>query len=212
MLPVLLAPGQRRRDGLPQWNDPRHPAVRQAHTRGATWATGWMSKPTDETVWEPQSTVHQHRNEEGRVVAETRIRMGSTRMTKRRRHDRSVARDILAAVAVDLKGCPIHQVNRRLLELGGDLDYTQDGHVDKPPRGAERACERGRALLAFLGAWPWTHAVQGRLSSNGEWRVEDQYIRPLIDWIRTEAALQQQRLDRVQRELDDPRFSRRADL
>lgn len=210
MLPVLLAPGQRRRDGLPRWNDPCDPVVRRAHTRGATWATGWARKPTDEVVREPRHTVHEHYNEEGRVVGETRMRMGSTRMTKRLRHDRSVARDILAAVALDLKECPILQVNRRLLQLGGDLEYTKDGHADKSPRGAERACARGRALLALLGAWPWTHAVQGRLPSNGEWRAGDQYVQPLVDWIRAEAAPQQQRLDLVRRGLDDPQFTART--
>jgi hypothetical protein len=99
-----------------------------------------------------------------------------------KQRDGSLGRAILAAVATDLQGHSLNHVSGALLQRHdheipvAGLPLRQDGDA-RAPR-AKR--ETGRALLAVLGAWPWTHAPDGRLSAR--WHSSADYLDPLRQW------------------------------
>lgn len=95
----------------------------------------------------------------------------------------SAGRQILTAVAADLKGQPLSHISAALLRLHDHEIPTHGGgrtRQDGDPRGARRYQTAGRALLASLGAWPWTHAPKGRLPAG--WHSSSDYLDPLWAW------------------------------
>lgn len=91
-----------------------------------------------------------------------------------------VRRDLLAAVCVDLHGRPLSWVSGAVLGLTDHEEFTKAGKISKDPRNARRYRDRGRALLALLGVWPWTLAPHGRLMNS--WQDERSYMFSLECW------------------------------
>lgn len=98
--------------------------------------------------------------------------------------DGSAGRKILTAVAADLQGHTLNHISAALLRLH-DHEIQVPGTAgavrqDGDPRGARKYLTTGRALLASLGAWPWTHAPKGRLPA--KWHSSADYLDPLWSW------------------------------
>jgi hypothetical protein len=73
-------------------------------------------------------------------------------------------------------------VSRDLLGLSDHEAQGKDGPISATsPRGAVRARQRGRAVLAILGAWPWAHAPDGRFPAG--WRAAPAFTEPLNAWL-----------------------------
>lgn len=89
-------------------------------------------------------------------------------------------RDILAAVCADIHHRPLTWISGIVLGLSDHEEFTKDGKVTKEPRKARLYRDRGRAILAALGAWPWTLASQGKLARG--WRDDRAYMFSLECW------------------------------
>jgi hypothetical protein len=89
-------------------------------------------------------------------------------------------RDILAAVCADIHGRPLTWVSGTVLGLSDHEEFTKDGKITKEPRKARLYRDRGRAILAALGAWPWTLASHGKLARR--WREDRAYMFSLECW------------------------------
>jgi len=89
-------------------------------------------------------------------------------------------RDILAAVCVDIHGRPLTWVSETVLGLSDHEEFTKEGKVTKDPRKARLYRDRGRAILAALGAWPWKLASQGKLARH--WREDRAFMFSLECW------------------------------
>jgi len=89
-------------------------------------------------------------------------------------------RDLLAAVCVDIHGRPLAWVSGTVLGLSDHEEFTKNGKISKDPRNARRYRDRGRALLALLGVWPWALAPYGRLTPN--WQEDRSYMFSLECW------------------------------
>ena len=102
----------------------------------------------------------------------------------------SAGRKILAAVAADLQGHQLAHISGALLRLRDhEIQVPGDGGVarqDGDPRAARMYRQDGRELLAALGAWPWTHAHDGRLPAG--WHTNAVYLDPLWEWHDTSLA------------------------
>lgn len=91
-----------------------------------------------------------------------------------------IRRDILAAVCVDIHGRPLAWVSGTVLGLSDHEEFTKGGKIAKDPRKARGYRDRGRALLAALGAWPWALAPQGKLDRH--WREDRACMFSLECW------------------------------
>lgn len=89
-------------------------------------------------------------------------------------------RDILAAVCVDIHSRPLTWVSGIVLGLSDHEEFTKDGKIMKEPRRARLYRDRGRAILAALGVWPWTLASEGKLERH--WREDRAYMFSLECW------------------------------
>jgi hypothetical protein len=116
------------------------------------------------------------------------------------------AREIVAAVACDLQGVPLGLRDRDDWTIGADDEpidmsisamlglsdhrrFNESGSGELfpgQPRRAQAYVAAGRALLANVGAWPWTHVAEGRLPH--DWRQRDAFLAPLAAWHAREAA------------------------
>jgi hypothetical protein len=196
LLPELMAPGGLRSDGLPRW-DNSFQTTRAARVRATAWASGRFSRNTDEVIWDgPAPPVP--------PGGGTTVRFGHTPMTGVARNDRRIAREMLAAVACDIKGVPREQIGRRLLALGDHRKYSRDGPEVERSEGTDKAIVRGRSMLWALGAWPWAHVPQGRLPKRESWRAKVAFTEPLERWAREEIEHQQDTVLKARRAFDEP--------
>jgi hypothetical protein len=92
-----------------------------------------------------------------------------------------VRRDLLAPVCVDLHGRPLAWASGTVLGLSDHEEFTKAGKISKDPRNARRYRDRGRALLALLGVWPWASAPHGRLMPN--WQEDRSFMFSLECWV-----------------------------
>lgn len=90
-------------------------------------------------------------------------------------HADTCRREACAAIACDLCDRDPAEISEWM--LGFPLSYKK---ADGDPRKARLYRQQGRRLLADLGAWPWTHADDGRLPR--DWRADPAFAGPLWAW------------------------------
>jgi hypothetical protein len=108
-------------------------------------------------------------------------------------------RDILAAVCADIHSRPLTWVSETVLGLSDHEEFTKGGKIIKEPRKARLYRDRGRAILAALGAWPWTLAPQGKLGRH--WRGDRAWMFSLECWAMRAADDLRTEINRTDRSL-----------
>lgn len=88
--------------------------------------------------------------------------MGHRRLTGVQRNDRRIAREMLAAVACDIKGVPRERIARGLLALGDDREYDRNDFTVKRSQGTDKAIVRGERCSAH---WEPGHGHMLRMAS-----------------------------------------------